>query len=151
MAEVQKTVQTGEMTQRFIEFVMMQAQNAALFLGQIPSPKTGEPEVNLDLARMFIDQLEMIQEKTRGNLTNEEMMVLRNTLSNLQMAFVEASGTAGRPADAADTAAHPESPQPAPSRPVEQPPGDAAEQSRSIASSEPESESRKKFSKSYGP
>ena len=80
MAEVQKTVQSGELTQRFIEFVMMTAQNAALFLGQIPNPKTGEPEVNLDLARMFIDQLEMIQEKTRGNLTNEETMVLRNTL-----------------------------------------------------------------------
>ena len=92
MPEVQKTVQTGEMTQRFIEFVMMHAQNAALFLGQIPNPKTGEAEINLDLARMFIDQLEMIQEKTRGNLTNEEMTVLRNALSNLQMAFVEASG-----------------------------------------------------------
>jgi len=63
MPEVQKTVQTGEMTQRFIEFVMMHAQNAALFLGQIPNPKTGESEINLDLARMFIDQLEMIQEK----------------------------------------------------------------------------------------
>ena len=94
MAEVQKTVQTGEMTQRFIEFVMMHAQNAALFLGQIPNPKTGEAEINLDLARMFIDQLEMIQEKTRGNLTNEETMVLRNALSNLQMAFVEVSGGA---------------------------------------------------------
>ena len=43
---------------------------------------------------MFIDQLEMIQEKTRGNLTNEETMVLRNALSNLQMAFVEVSGGA---------------------------------------------------------
>jgi hypothetical protein len=147
MAEVQKTVQSGEMTQRFIEFVMMHAQNAALFLGQIPNPKTGEPEINLDLARMFIDQLEMIQEKTRGNLTNEETMVLRNTLSNLQMAFVEASGTAGRPPDAPDTAAHPESPQPAPS----QPGSDAAEQSPPVASSEPEPESRKKFTKSYGP
>ena len=94
MPEVQKTVQTGEMTQRFIEFVMMHAQNAALFLGQIPNPKTGEAEINLDLARMFIDQLEMIQEKTRGNLTNEEAMVLRNAVSNLQMAFVEASGVA---------------------------------------------------------
>lgn len=152
MAEVQKTVQTGEMTQRFIEFVMMHAQNAALFLGQIPNPKTGEPEINLDLARMFIDQLEMIQEKTRGNLTNEEMMVLRNTLSNLQMAFVEASGTAERPTEARDTAAHPESPPPAPSQSVEQSPQHAAEQqSPPIASSEPEPESRKKFSKSYGP
>ena len=33
----------------------------------------------------------MIQEKTRGNLTNEETTVLRNALSNLQMAFVEVS------------------------------------------------------------
>ena len=144
MPEVQKTVQTGEMTQRFIEFVMMHAQNAALFLGQIPNPKTGEPEVNLDLARMFIDQLEMIQEKTRGNLTNEETMVLRNTLSNLQMAFVEASGAA-RPQSAAPA------PQPAPSQPTEKPTSDAPDQSQPTASTEPEPESRKKFTKSYGP
>src|SRR5258708_18107550 len=70
---------------------MMHAQNAALFLGQIPNPQTGKGEVNLELAKMFIDQLGMIQEKTRGNLTNEETAVLRNTLSNLQMAFVEVS------------------------------------------------------------
>src|SRR3954464_7831223 len=91
MAEVQTTTQSGELAQRFIEFVMMQAQNAALFLGQIPNPQTGEGEVNLELARMFIDQLAMIQEKTRGNLSKEEEAVLRNTLSNLQMVFVEVS------------------------------------------------------------
>jgi uncharacterized protein DUF1844 len=146
MPEVQKTVQTGEMTQRFIEFVMMHAQNAALFLGQIPNPKTGEPEINLDLARMFIDQLEMIQEKTRSNLTNEEALVLRNTLSNLQMAFVEASGAAGP-----QRSAQPEPPSPAPSQPAEQPAAGPPEQAPPIASSEPESESRKKFTKSYGP
>jgi hypothetical protein len=148
MAEVQKTVQTGEMTQRFIEFVMMHAQNAALFLGQIPNPKTGEPEINLDLARMFIDQLEMIQEKTRGNLTNEETMVLRNAVSNLQMAFVEVSGGA-RPPGAPDTAAQPE-PSP-PAQPSEQPASSAPEQTAPLASSESETESRKKFTKSYGP
>ncbi len=91
MAEVQTNTNSGELTQRFIEFVMMQAQNAALFLGQIPNPQTGEGEVNLDVAKMFIDQLAMIQEKTRGNLSEEESGVLRNTLSNLQMAFVEVS------------------------------------------------------------
>src|SRR3989440_12438282 len=144
MAEVQKAVQTGEMTQRFIEFVMMHAQNAALFLGQIPNPKTGEAEINLDLARMFIDQLEMIQEKTRGNLTNEETMVLRNTLSNLQMAFVEASTGQQRTAQA-------KAPQPADSQPAEQPSSAAPEQPPPIASTESESESRKKFTKSYGP
>ena len=155
MPEVQKTVQTGEMTQRFIEFVMMHAQNAALFLGQIPNPKTGEPEINLDLARMFIDQLEMIQEKTRGNLTNEEAMVMRNALSNLQMAFVEVSGGA-RPEPtrhgegAPDTAAQSEPPPQASSHPAEQPASGTPEQSP-LASSEPETESRKKFTKSYGP
>jgi Domain of unknown function (DUF1844) len=150
MPEVQKTVQTGEMTQRFIEFVMMHAQNAALFLGQIPNPKTGEPEINLDLARMFIDQLEMIQEKTRGNLTNEEATVLRNALSNLQMAYVEAAGESGRarPPGAPETAAEPE---PTPSHRSEQPTSSAPDQSASLGSSEPESESRKKFTKSYGP
>jgi hypothetical protein len=134
------------MTQRFVEFVMMQAQNAALFLGQIPNPKTGEAEINLDLARMFIDQLEMIQEKTRGNLTNEETMVLRNALSNLQMAFVEASASAGP-----QRSAQPEAPQPGPSQPAEQPISAVPEQSPSVASSESETESRKKFTKSYGP
>src|SRR6266581_8208249 len=113
MAEVQKTTQSGEMSQRFIEFVVMHAQNAALFLGQIPNPKTGEGEVNLDLARMFIDQLAMIQEKTRGNLTSEETKVLRNTLSNLQMAYVEVARETSK------GAAQPEQPSPSP-KPAEQ-------------------------------
>ena len=146
------------MTQRFIEFVMMHAQNAALFLGQIPNPKTGEAEINLDLARMFIDQLEMIHEKTRGNLTNEEEMVLRNALSNLQMAYVEAAGEPARarpePARGSEgtpeTTAQPEAAH-APSQAPEQPPSSASEQSPSVASSESETESRKKFTKSYGP
>src|SRR5215467_5594553 len=127
MPEVQKTVQTGEMTQRFIEFVMMHAQNAALFLGQIPNPKTGEAEINLDLARMFIDQLEMIQEKTRGNLTNEEAMVLRNALSNLQMAYVEVSG-----GSQSQRGPQRETPQPAPSQPEEQPATSGSEQSAPV-------------------
>src|SRR6516225_10870721 len=128
MPEVQKTVQTGEMTQRFIEFVMMHAQNAALFLGQIPNPKTGEAEINLDLARMFIDQLEMIQEKTRWNLTNEEATVLRNALSNLQMAYVEVAQGPTR-----------QQPSPPPtSQPAPEPRPSQAESPEQIASTEPE-------------
>jgi Domain of unknown function (DUF1844) len=147
MAEVQKTTLSGELSQRFIEFVVMHAQNAALFLGQIPNPKTGDAEVNLDLARMFIDQLAMIQEKTRGNLTSEEAKVLSNALSNLQMAFVEASGSA-RP----QSAPQPEAPETArPPATAEQAPTPEPEPSAPIASTEPETESRKKFTKSYGP
>jgi len=146
MAEVQKTTQSGEMSQRFIEFVVMHAQNAALFLGQIPNPRTGEPDVNLDLARMFIDQLAMIQEKTRGNLTSEEAKVLSNALSNLQMAYVEVARETPK------GAAQPEAPEAPPSpQPAEQSSAAKPEPSAPIASTNPEAESRKKFTKSYGP
>jgi hypothetical protein len=140
MAEVQTNTQMGELSQRFVEFVMMHAQNAALFLGQIPNPQTGKGEVNLELAKMFIDQLAMVQEKTRGNLTNEETTVLRNAISNLQMAFVEVSqstrGATSTP----------------PSQPAETPATETAVESSSEPSVEApsESESRKKFTKSYG-
>jgi len=149
MAEVQTNTQTGELSQRFVEFVMMHAQNAALFLGQIPNPETGEGEVNLDLARMFIDQLGMIQEKTRGNLSTEEATVLRNTLANLQMAFVEVSqsgagGGAARPQKSPDpVTSEPTETVSAPAEPLSSPPP-------APAAPVAESESRKKFTKSYG-
>ena len=140
MAEVQTNTQSlGELSQRFIEFVMMQAQNAALFLGQIPNPQTGKGEVNLELAKMFIDQLGMIQEKTRGNLTSEETAVLRNTLSNLQMAFVEVSKEMreGKTESASEPKAEATEP--------------AAEKLEPASTTPPaEGESRKKFTKSYG-
>ena len=144
MAEVQTTNQSGELTQRFIEFVMMQAQNAALFLGQIPNPQTGQAEVNLDVARMFIDQLAMIQEKTRGNLTSEESTVLRNALASLQMAFVEASQSGG--AGGVSSAAAEASRESAPVAPME----DATKPAEGSLSTAPSSESKKKFTKSYG-
>jgi hypothetical protein len=146
MAEVQTSTQSGELSQRFIEFVMMHAQNAALFLGQIPNPKTGEGEVNLELAKMFIDQLAMIQEKTRGNLTNEESTVLRNALSNLQMAYVEVA----REAPKGTAQPQPEQAAPPP-KPAEQAATSTLEPSAPITSTEPETESKKKFTKSYGP
>jgi hypothetical protein len=147
MAEVQTSTQSGELSQRFIEFVMMHAQNAALFLGQIPNPKTGEGEVNLELAKMFIDQLAMIQEKTRGNLTNEETTVLRNALSNLQMAYVEVA----REAPKGNAQPKPTEQSVAPSQSPEQTSTSTPEPSAPISSTESESESKKKFTKSYGP
>ena len=143
MAEVQTTTQSGELTQRFIEFVMMQAQNAALFLGQIPNPQTGQAEVNLEVARMFIDQLAMIQEKTRGNLTTEESTVLRNALSSLQMAFVEASQSS--PSSGATS--HPPEGTSEASAATDKQPAASADAPSTVT---PEPESKKKFSKSYG-
>src|ERR1700740_301842 len=136
MAEVQTSAQSGELSQRFIEFTMMHAQNAALFLGQIPNPKTGQGEVNLELAKMFIDQLEMVQEKTRGNLTNDESTVLRNAISNLQMAYVEVAQTSPQ------AATHP-APAAAKPEPAPQSSGSEPEQAAPpIASSEGESKKK---------
>jgi len=127
--------------QQFIEFVMMQAQNAALFLGQIP--QQNGPEINLDLAKLFIDQLVMIRHKTRGNLSNDETTVLNNAISNLQMAFVEVSQQQGGGHKPIEKAPQPEPEETAPSAP----PGQAAAAPEQPAAAE---ESKKKFTKSYG-
>ena len=146
MAEVQRSTNAGESTARFIEFVMMQAQNASLFMGLMPTPGRDQPEVNLDLARMFIDQLAMIQEKTRGNLSAEEANVLRNALNNLQMAYYEVAQGGGSPAPSA-AAPEPEASS-VPSTPDTSQP--AAPTPPNPASGEAEGESKKRFSKSYG-
>jgi hypothetical protein len=136
MAEYQNmTVSSGEMAQRFIEFVMMQAQNAAFMLGQIPHPQTGKAEVNLDVAQMLIDQLVMIQEKTKGNLNSDESRILAGAISNLQIAFVEAV----REEPASSAAVPPEAP-----RQVEQKPKDEP------APEQIDPDGKRKFVKSYG-
>jgi hypothetical protein len=148
MAEVQTSTESGEMAQRFIELVMMQAQNAAFALGQIPHPETGEAPVNLELARLFIDQLVVLRNKTRNNLGADEQAVLNNAISNLQMVFVEVSQ--GAPAAAASGAAELTE---EPEAEVEAPVASAAPAAETPAATAPEppaEESRKKFSKSYG-
>ena len=144
MAELQTHTQSGELSQRFIEFVMMHAQNAALFLGQIPNPKTGESELNLELAKMFIDQLGMIQEKTRGNLTSEEAKVLGSALSNLQMAYVEVAQ------QGAQSGPPPTTPKPEPPSSSAVPGAEEKAKPSEPITPSTESESKKKFTKSYG-
>ncbi len=136
MAEVQTSTQSGEMSQRFIEFVMMQAQQASLFLGRIPSPQSGKTEVLLEPAKLFIDHLEMIREKTRGNLTDAEKEILNSVLADLEMAYVQAAHATPSSEAAKPPAASPEEP--------------AASTANPDAPSEEVSESKKKFSKSYG-
>jgi hypothetical protein len=146
MAEIQHSPNAGELTQKFIEFIMMQAQQAALCLGQMPHPSTGKEEVNLDAARMFIDHLEIIQEKTRGNLNKDEEKILSGILSELQMAYVHvARGGAAHPSD--DKLPRADAPEPLAA---------ASEDSREATSATPspvtvsEEEGKKKFTKSYG-
>lgn len=82
--------ETAEADPRFNEFVLFQAQNAGLFLGQIPHPQTGEKSVNLRAAQSVIDSLEMLSSKTRGNLTETETKLLTMALQNLHPLFQSA-------------------------------------------------------------
>src|SRR5260221_12870152 len=99
MAEIDKqksAVGNAELAQRFVQFVMMQAQNIFYVLGRIPSPDGRPMPPNLEAGKILIDQLEMIQEKTRGNLSAQESSILEDALKNVRLAFVEVSG--GTPA-----------------------------------------------------
>ena len=98
MAEVQKTnpVTSTEMTRKFVQFVMVQAQNILYVLGRIPTPEGERLPPNLQAAKMMIDHLELIKAKTEGNLNAQESKILTEALQQVQLAFVEASG--GTPA-----------------------------------------------------
>ena len=73
----------AEADPRFNEFILLQAQNAGLFLGQIPNPSTGGKSVNLRAAKSVIDSLGMLKNKTSGNLTEHETHLLETALKNL--------------------------------------------------------------------
>jgi hypothetical protein len=137
MAEIQQSTNTADLTQRFIEFIMMQAQQAALCLGQIPHPSTGKAEINLEAARMFIDHLEIVKEKSRGNLSKDEEKILTSILSELQLAFVHVAQKQGTEIET------PEQPEVSDGTAAAEP---------TIATeihTEPEQD-KKKFTKSYG-
>lgn len=141
MPEIQQAdSNNASVTQRFIEFVMLQAQQAMLCLGRLPHPTTGETSVNLEAARMFIDHLELLSEKTRGNLSKDEEAILKNILSELQMNFIQVQGATGTASVSPST-----------------PSQDTLETSEKEPSKEPivaseseTDENKKRFSKSYG-
>jgi hypothetical protein len=128
-----------ELAMRFAQLVLHQANLGMMLLGRTPHPDTGEPVTDLDGARMIVDQLEMLEVKTRGNLTRHEEALLKQTLMSLRMAFVEAVESPGpAPASAAPAA---------PEKPAE--PGAAPAAQADSAAAAAETESRKKFSKKY--
>lgn len=128
----------------FPSMVAQLSTMALMFLGQIPNPETGKTEHNLDGARLFIDQLEMIAIKTKGNLTPEENRLLQETLTMLRLAFVE-STNAGK--SAAPSAA-PTPPTPtAPSEHAAPPP--SADNPPAPASDPGRESSPKRFTKKY--
>ena len=73
----------------FAQMVMQQSSMAMMLLGKTPHPESGQVVRDLEAARFFIDQLEMLEHKTKGNLTAEEAGLLKQSLMSLRMAFVE--------------------------------------------------------------
>jgi hypothetical protein len=64
---------------------------ALIHLGMEPHPESGERSVNLDAARVPIELLSLIEEKTRGNLSAEEAAELQEILYQVRMVYVERS------------------------------------------------------------
>lgn len=72
----------------FLSLIMSLASNAAANLGMMPHPVTGETGVDLQTAKHWIDVLGMLEEKTQGNLDQQEAQVLENLLADLRMQYV---------------------------------------------------------------
>ena len=60
-------------------------------LGKIINPATGKVERDLQQARITIDMIEMIQTKTAGNLSSDEMKMVESILMDLRMNYVDES------------------------------------------------------------
>ena len=131
--------EADRMSALFAQLVLQQTNMAMMLLGKIAHPESGQVYKDTDAARLFIDQLEMLETKTRGNLSNEEARLLKQSLMNLRMAFVEA---VEEPRETKSEAANPAA-------------AEATGQGTESASNTPEpgkpadDEHRKKFSKKY--
>lgn len=125
----------------FAQLIMQQSSMAMMLLGKTAHPQTGEIVRDVEAARLFIDQLEMLEHKTKGNLTPEETALLQQSLMSVRMAFVEAVDSPAAPADAKPK----ESSSPPSAGPVTEAPQPAPAPGGGPA----EAESRKKFTKKY--
>jgi Domain of unknown function (DUF1844) len=78
----------------FATFVLSLAASALYHMGLAPDPSGGPPaEPDLPLARQTIDTLEMIEEKTRGNLDEHETQLIESVLYDLRMGFLRVEKT----------------------------------------------------------
>lgn len=74
----------------FATFILSLSGSAMLHIGDMPNPETGKTEKNLPFAKQSIDILEMLKEKTKGNLASDEEKLLENILYDLRMRYVNA-------------------------------------------------------------
>ncbi len=88
-AKTQETEQ-GPMPQVDLNtFILSLGSSVLTHLGEVPDPSTGQTSQNLDMARHTIDIMGLLEEKTRGNLTQDEDNLLKNLLFELRMKYVQ--------------------------------------------------------------
>jgi len=137
------------MSAMFASLVVQNTNMALIFLGHAPNPQSGQTVTDLENAKYFIDQLEMLAVKTKGNLERNEETMLKQSLTTLRLAFVEAVSKppAATPPVPGKLENPPTDEQETPSaqEPAEGEP--AGEPASIVAPSE--TESKKKFTKKY--
>jgi hypothetical protein len=73
----------------FESLIRMLGSNAAMVLGAYADPRTGQPVIEPETAREFIDMLDALHEKTKGNLAPDEDSLLLDLLGKLRMTYLE--------------------------------------------------------------
>ncbi|RMH12889.1 MAG: DUF1844 domain-containing protein [Planctomycetota bacterium] len=73
----------------FEHLLELLATQALMYLGAFPDPQTGKAIIAPDMARLHIDLLGVVEEKTRGNLTESEKAKIEGILHELRMQYVE--------------------------------------------------------------
>jgi hypothetical protein len=79
----------------FADLVLMLATMAAVHLGEVGDPVTGETQRNLPAAGQMIDLLSVIQQKTQGNLEPDEVQLIDAWLYELRLKYIDASQDGG--------------------------------------------------------
>jgi hypothetical protein len=75
----------------FSTFVLSLSTSVMVCLGELPDPISNEKTVNLSLAKQTITIIEILKEKTKGNLTPEEDRLLDGILYDLHIRYVKAA------------------------------------------------------------
>lgn len=81
--------ETPQRSPAFENLIRMLGSNAAMVLGAYADPRTGQPVVDPEAAREFIDMLDALHEKTKGHLAPEEESVPLDLLGKLKMTYLE--------------------------------------------------------------
>jgi hypothetical protein len=88
--------EAGQAAGKPVDFTMLVlglASTALIHLGVTPHPESGQTKRDLALARQSLDLLDLLREKTRGNLSKEEQAFFENLLADLRLRYVEAART----------------------------------------------------------